>query len=175
MTGDGVTTVLGVDPGTQHTGWGVVARTAGGKIRHVANGVIAPSSGAELAEKLVFIRDGLRAVVELWRPESVAVEDLFVHRNARSALVLGHARAVALLVAADAGLAVSAYAPSEVKQSAVGNGRAEKAQVQEMVKFLLALPDVAPEDASDALAIAICHLQRGRPLPIKVAAIPRLR
>jgi len=150
---------LGIDPGSSVTGYGVVA-IDGSRLRHVASGAIRTRSGDPLPSRLRAIHDELVVVIEAHRPGSVAVEELFVARHARAALVLGQARGVALLAAAEAGLEVAGYAPRLVKQTVVGYGQAEKGQVAEMVRRLLGLDAVPrPADVTDALAIAICHLQ----------------
>ena len=153
--------MLGIDPGSRVTGYGVVEHAAS-TVRHVDNGALFLGSDKELSPRLLLIHDGLTAIIERYRPEAVAVEGVFASKNAQSALKLGHARGVALLVAARMGLPVFEYAPAEVKQAVVGHGRAEKRQVQEMVRILLRLPEIAQADASDALAVAICHCQHGR-------------
>ena len=154
--------VLGVDPGLRVTGWGIVGAT-GEELRALASGAIAPRTDGAREERLHHIFRELCAVIERWRPAEVAVEDPFVAQNARSALAIGEARAVALLAAAQAGLAVGAYAPAEVKLTVTGYGRSDKAQIQEMVRIQLGLA-TAPEpvDAADALAVALCHHLRRR-------------
>ncbi len=151
--------VLGIDPGSAVTGYGVVALD-GARLHHVASGAVRTRSGDPLPSRLRTIHDALVAVIETHRPTEVAVEELFVARHARAALVLGQARGVALLAAAEAGLEVAGYAPRLVKQTVVGYGQAEKGQVAEMVRRLLGLAEAPrPADVTDALAIAICHLQ----------------
>lgn len=152
---------LGIDPGSRATGYGVV-ELAGSRLVHVDHGVLRPPAGAAVPERLAFIFRGLAEVVERHRPGEVGVESIFQARNAQSALVLGQARGVALLAAELAGLPLVEYTPMQVKLAVVGYGRAEKGQVQEMVRRLLALPEAAPTDASDALAVALCHLQTSR-------------
>lgn len=154
--------VLGVDPGLRVTGWGVVGAN-GDKLRSLGSGTIALRGERPPAERLHHIFRELRAVIERWRPAEVAVEDPFVARNARSALAIGEARAVALLAAAEAGLPVQPYAPAEVKLAVAGYGRSDKTQVQEMVRIQLGM-EKAPEpvDAADALAVALCHHLRRR-------------
>lgn len=150
--------VLGIDPGTLVTGYGVV-EMRGSELLHRASGVVT-ASGPDLAARLATIFDTLEKVIAAHRPQAAAIEDLFHARNARSALTLGHARGVALLAVARAGVPVSAYAPPLVKKAVVGHGRADKRQVQRMVKMLLGLESEPAEDAADALAVAICHCQR---------------
>ena len=148
--------VLGVDPGSQRTGYGAV-ETDGRRHRLVEMGALAPGQRLSLSEKLRHIHDGLEALILRLRPDALAVEDVFHAQNARSAIVLGHVRGVVLLAGARAGLAVHEYPPATVKQQITGFGRAEKTQVAFMVTRLLEL-DAAAEagDAADALAVALC-------------------
>ncbi|MHB8879178.1 MAG: crossover junction endodeoxyribonuclease RuvC [Myxococcaceae bacterium] len=153
--------VLGIDPGSRFLGYGVV-EDARGRLCHVGHGVIRTDGSAPLEARLVEIFDELSQVVALFRPEAVAVEGVFTFRNARSALVLGHARGVALLVAARATLPVHEYAPARVKRSVGAGGAAGKDAVGRMVKTLLGLTSTGRHDAADALAVAVCHLNHGR-------------
>jgi crossover junction endodeoxyribonuclease RuvC len=154
--------VLGVDPGLRITGWGIVG-AAGDGLRSLGSGTIALRGDRPTAERLHHIFHELLGVIERWRPAEVAVEDPFVARNARSALAIGEARAVALLAATEAGLPVQDYAPTEVKLAVAGYGRSDKRQVQEMVRLQLGLATVPePVDAADALAVALCHHLRRR-------------
>ncbi len=154
--------VLGVDPGTLTSGYGIVAEEDH-KLFHVASGGISPSARQPFPKRLKKIYEELEKVIDKYHPHSVVIEDLFVSKNIKSALKLGHARGVAILVAMNAGLPVFEYAPLEVKQAVVGNGKADKKQVQLMVKTLLDLPKVPhPADAADALAAAICHIHSSR-------------
>lgn len=149
--------IFGVDPGSVHTGYGCID-TSGGRHRILACGALSPPSRSSFPEKLRAIHDGLTALLAEHRPETVAIEDLFYARNARSALKLGHVRGVVMLAAAAAGLPVVEYAPAEVKRAVVGYGRAEKQQVQHMVGLLLGLdPPPSRLDVTDALAVAVCH------------------
>jgi crossover junction endodeoxyribonuclease RuvC len=149
--------VLGIDCGTERTGYGVIA-SDGREHRLVAAGVIRTRTGSPLQERLLEIARGLREVIREHRPEAVAVEQVFHAANTKTALKLAHVRGVALLAAAEAGLELGEYSPLEIKSSVVGYGRAEKSQVQKMVGSLLHLDQpLASEDASDALAAAICH------------------
>lgn len=150
--------VFGIDPGSARTGYGCV-ESDGRRHRLVVCGAVAAPSRLPFAEKLGAIHRGLGSLLASARPDCVAVENLFHARNVRSALLLGHARGVALLAAVEAGVPVFEYSPAEVKRAVVGYGRAEKVQVQQMIKLLLGLarPPV-PHDAADALAVAICHL-----------------
>jgi crossover junction endodeoxyribonuclease RuvC len=148
--------IIGIDPGLRRCGWGII-ESEGNRLRFVACGTIAPDVAASLAERLAELHTGLRALIELHRPDEAAVEETFVSSGARSALQLGQARGVALMTPATMGLAVGEYAANLVKKSVVGSGHAEKAQVQMMVKALLPTADFRGADAADALAIAICH------------------
>jgi crossover junction endodeoxyribonuclease RuvC len=151
--------VLGIDCGGEYTGYGVVEQDDSGALHHLCSGAVhlVPREALEL--RLKKICEGLHAIIAEYSPEEVAIEDVFYAVNAKSALKLGHVRGVAMLVAAQAGLAVVAYAPLSIKSAVVGYGRAEKSQVQMMVARLLNLPEPPqPPDAADALAIAICHL-----------------
>lgn len=154
--------VLGVDPGTAITGYGLV-QEAEGQLQAVAYGAITTPSDWALPQRLLKIYRDLTALIREYNPTEGAVEQLFFSRNVKTALAVGQARGVALLALAEGGLAVHEYTPLQVKQSVVGYGRAEKAQVQELVKLLLGLEVVPqPDDAADALAIAICHLHSAR-------------
>jgi crossover junction endodeoxyribonuclease RuvC len=160
--------IFGIDPGSERTGYGCI-ETDGSRQRLVACGAISASPGADFPQRLLVIHEGLRALLEEHRPDAVAIEDVFHARNVRSALKLGHARGVALLAATQAGVPVTAYSPAEVKRAVVGYGRAEKQQVQHMVCLLLGLATVpSPYDASDALAVAICHLHSAAPAGVRM-------
>ena len=154
--------VLGIDPGTATTGYGLVTETDG-QLRAVAYGVIATPPEWLMPQRLQKIYRDLAVLIREHHPAEGAVEQLFFSRNVKTALAVGQARGVALLALADAGLSVAEYTPLEVKQSVVGDGRAEKKQVQELVRLLLELDVVPqPDDAADALAIAICHVHSAR-------------
>jgi crossover junction endodeoxyribonuclease RuvC len=148
--------IIGIDPGLRRTGWGVIA-CEGNRLAHLADGVILSDETETLAGRLVQLKRGLEAVVAQFAPDEAAVEETFVNKDARATLKLGHARAIALIVPALAGVRVAEYAPNMVKKSVVGAGHAEKQQVAHMVRVLL--PKARPEsaDAADALAVAICH------------------
>ena len=148
--------VLGIDCGTERTGFGVID-TDGIVHRMIDSGVIRTSAKDALPARLSFIAAELRKLIQQHAPDAVAVEDLFYALNIRSVLKLAHVRGVALLTSAEAGVPLGEYSPMEVKLSVVGYGKAEKIQVQLMVRSLLSLDAEAPEDASDALAVAICH------------------
>jgi crossover junction endodeoxyribonuclease RuvC len=150
--------VFGIDPGSERTGYGCV-ETDGSRHRILTCGAVRAPVTAPFSDRLFAIHTRLVELLVEYRPDAVAVESIFYAANVRSALKLGHARGVAMLAAAQAGLPVVEYTPSEIKRAVVGYGRAEKHQVQHMVKLLLALPAVpSPHDAADALAVAICHL-----------------
>ena len=150
--------IFGIDPGSVRTGYGCV-ETDGRSVRLVTCGAIAATSGDAFPERLARIHRELSSLLEGCRPDYVAVESLFHATNVRSALKLGHARGVAILAAVEAGCQVVEYAPAEIKRAVVGYGRAEKHQVQEMIRILLGLVEPpSPHDAADALAVAICHL-----------------
>jgi crossover junction endodeoxyribonuclease RuvC len=156
--------VLGVDPGTAITGYGLVRHAPDGdQLEAVAYGAINTPSDWAMPERLQKIYRDLSALIHEHHPTEAAVEQLFFSRNVKTALAVGQARGVVLLALAEGGLPVHEYTPLEVKQSVVGYGRAEKAQVQELVKLLLRLDAVPqPDDAADALAVAICHVHSAR-------------
>jgi crossover junction endodeoxyribonuclease RuvC len=150
--------IFGIDPGSERTGYGCI-EMIGSRYHLVICGALSAPARSTFPEKLKYIHMGLGALLARHRPDSVAVESVFFARNVRSALKLGHARGVALLAACDAGLPVAEYAPAEIKRAVVGFGRAEKHQVQQMIKLLLGLDaPPSPHDAADALAVAICHV-----------------
>lgn len=165
--------VLGIDPGSRFLGFGVVEER-GGRARHVGHGVVQADLDAPLAERLAQLFEGLRAAIERYAPDQIAVEGVFHHKNARSALILGHARGVALLLAAQARLSVHEYAPARVKKAVGASGNASKDAVARMVGTLLQV-DVAQTraDATDALAVALCHLSRARTAALVPSARPR--
>jgi crossover junction endodeoxyribonuclease RuvC len=148
--------ILGVDPGLRRTGWGVVT-IRGNALAFVAAGTVMAPLDGELAQRLAALHRGLTEVVRSFAPDEAAVEQTFVNRDASATLKLGQARGIALLVPAQAGLAVAEYAPNAVKKAIVGAGHAEKAQIRAMVRVLLPKADFDTDDAADALAIAICH------------------
>jgi crossover junction endodeoxyribonuclease RuvC len=152
--------VFGIDPGSGRTGYGCV-QSDGSRHRLIACGAITTLTTNSFPEKLKIIHAELGSLIARHRPDCVAIENLFHAVNARSALKLGHARGVAMLAAVEAGVPIVEYTPAEVKQSVVGYGRAEKGQVQAMIQLLLGLAaPPTPFDASDALAIAVCHLHK---------------
>jgi len=148
--------ILGIDPGSRITGYGVIEKQ-GNRLIHIDNGAIYTNSNDSLAERLKIIHDGLVRIIEQYAPMAMAVEEIFVAKNALSALKLGHARGAALLAGVNHKLPVHEYTALQVKNAVVGYGRAAKPQVQHMVRVLMNLPEIAQEDASDALAVAICH------------------
>jgi crossover junction endodeoxyribonuclease RuvC len=156
-------TVLGLDPGTRHFGWGVVTRV-GSRLVHVAHGVVSVADEGPLGDRLVAIESALVDVLTRFTPLEVSIESMFYAKDASSASKLAHARGVGLLVAARAGMAVYEYPPARVKRTVTGAGRADKAQVAHMIRVMLGLAATPPADAADALAIAVTHLQ-GRALP----------
>ena len=160
--------IFGIDPGSERTGYGCV-ETDGSRHRIITSGAIRTGASASFPEKLLKIHAGLAALLGECQPDCVAIENLFHANNARSALKLGHARGVAMLAAVQSGLPVFEYTPAEVKRAVVGYGRAEKHQVQQMVKLILGLASLpTPFDASDALAIAICHCHSVGPAGVSI-------
>ena len=154
--------ILGIDPGLNATGYGIVD-VDGDHCVHVHHGVVRTKASSERAERLVAIRDGVLAVARQWDVAFGAIESSFVGANARSAMALGEARAAAIVGMADAGLRVAEYSPALVKQTVAGYGRGEKSQIAEMVRLQLGLAVVpTPADAADALAIAITHWAHAR-------------
>jgi crossover junction endodeoxyribonuclease RuvC len=149
--------VLGIDCGTERTGWGVIT-SDGRSHRVVAHGVIRTSARDPLENRLREIAGALRAVLDAHKPDAAAVEEVFYSQNVKTALKLAHVRGVALLAVAEARVSLGEYSPLEVKSSVVGYGRAEKHQVERMVRILTGLEqEMATQDVSDALAVAICH------------------
>jgi len=166
--------IFGIDPGSERTGYGCV-ETDGSRHSIITSGAIRTAAAASFSEKLLKIHAGLAVLLGECQPDCVAIENLFHAKNARSALKLGHARGVAMLAAVQSGLPVFEYTPAEVKRAVVGYGRAEKHQVQQMVTLILGLAVLpTPFDASDALAIAICHSHSQTP-GVDVPKAPRSR
>ena len=151
-----LTVIIGIDPGSRVTGYGVV-RSAPGRTEYLTCGCIRLDTDGSFDERLVQLYDALSAVIAEHRPSEAAIEKVFMNRNADSPLKLGHARGVAMVAARRAGVSVSEYSATQIKQSVVGRGHAEKVQVQHMVKFLLGLSAEPSADAADALAAALCH------------------
>ena len=148
--------ILGIDPGTRITGYGIID-VEGNRLRHVDNGIVKTRSSDPLPLRLKAIYDGLTVVLKQFSPEAVAIEQVFLAKNPKAALTLGHARGTAVIASVNLNLEVHEYSALQVKSAVVGYGHAAKQQVQHMVKTLLNLPEVAQEDAADALAVAICH------------------
>ncbi len=156
-----MTRILGVDPGSQVTGYGFI-EAGPGKTQALLYGTLRPGKGLDLPDRLLAIHRDLAALIAEHGPDVVAVETAFYHKSARSTLVLGHVRGVVLLAVRQAALPVEEYAPREIKLSVTGNGGAAKEQVAFMVRGMLGLRDTPPLDASDALAAALCHWHRAR-------------
>jgi crossover junction endodeoxyribonuclease RuvC len=155
--------VIGIDPGTAITGYGLVREEVDGRLVTVDYGAILTPKKTPMEERLLQLFEGLKGVLALHQPERAAVEKLFFQRNVRTALSVGQARGVVLLALAQASLPISEYTPMEIKQAITGYGGADKRQIQHMVRALLELDEVPqPDDAADALAVAICHLHSAR-------------
>ena len=148
--------IIGVDPGLNHTGWGII-ESIGSRLVHVASGIISTHARMPLAQRLLHIHTALGEVIAEHAPHEAAIEETFVNRDARATLKLGHARGAAMLALAGGGLPVAEYAPNRVKKTVTGVGHADKRQVAHMVAMLLPQARPAGADAADALAVAICH------------------
>ncbi|MDD3288039.1 MAG: crossover junction endodeoxyribonuclease RuvC [Alphaproteobacteria bacterium] len=148
--------ILGIDPGLQHTGWGIV-KQEDNRLGFIAAGRISPPTKLPMAERLRFLAEGLAEVISKYKPKEAAIEKTFVNNNAGTALKLGQARGVAMVTAAQAGLNLDEYAANLIKQTVTGFGHADKTQIQAMVNLLLPGTGKMAADAADALAIAICH------------------
>ena len=148
--------MIGLDPGLNNTGWGIVDFQSG-RLSFVAAGVLKPRSDGAMADRLKALFSGILAVLEEYQPHTAAVEETFVNTNPRSALILGQARGIALMTPAFYGIPVAEYAANTIKKSVVGAGHADKTQVQAMIKLLLPSSGAQAADAADALAVAICH------------------
>jgi crossover junction endodeoxyribonuclease RuvC len=158
---------IGIDPGTAITGYGLVRESEDGELLIVDFGAILTTADMPMPERLLELYQRLRQLILLHRPQNGAVEKLFFQKNVRTALAVGQARGVVLLALAENSIPVSEYTPLEVKQAVAGYGGADKNQVQQMVRALLGMPDIPrPDDAADALAIAICHLHSSRSLQL---------
>lgn len=151
-----MTRILGIDPGLRHMGWGVVEQQ-GSRLRYLGSGTVSPPRSGAMGARLMALAGGVEDVIGNFEPDSAAIEETFVNEGARSALLLGQARGVALMVLAASGFEVGEYAATVVKKAVVGTGRADKRQVQDMVARLLPGARAATADAADALAVAICH------------------
>ncbi|MDP2600628.1 MAG: crossover junction endodeoxyribonuclease RuvC [Deltaproteobacteria bacterium] len=153
--------ILGVDPGTYFTGYGLIEKERSG-LKHIDNGLIAPLKTSLLPDKLKVLFDEISLLIEKFKPGEIALEDVFVAKNAKSSLKLGHARGVVMLAAAIKNVPVYEYPPAKVKQAVTGFGQATKDQMQKMVRLYLKLKEEAEENANDALAVALCHCQTMR-------------
>jgi len=155
--------ILGIDPGIATTGFGVVREADNGDLIALAYGAIETPKTTPLPQRLLSLRRQLMALIEQWRPTACAVEALFFASNAKTAMIVGQARGVALMTLCEAGLPIGEYTPLQVKQAIAGYGQADKKQMQAMVKLLLNLNTIPrPDDAADALAIAITHIHTAR-------------
>lgn len=148
--------ILGIDPGLQHTGWGVISKI-GNQLKYIDSGVISPDVKLEMSQRIFFLHNALKDIISKYQPNSSALEEVYVNTNSSSSLKLGQARGAIILSMAICGVHISEYATRLVKKSVVGVGSADKKQVLAMVKILLPNANVASFDASDALATAICH------------------
>ena len=155
-----VTLILGIDPGLNRCGWGLVA-SEGSRLSHVAHGVIKPPQQQQLASRLLFLLEELGTVLDQHNPHECAVEETFVNSNARAALALGQAHGVTLAAAARRGVVVAEYAPTTIKKAVVGSGGADKTQIAFMVRRLLPTAGDVTADAADALGVALCHAAHG--------------
>ena len=153
--------IIGIDPGLQRTGWGII-QVGSGKLNHIANGVCRSSTSKHLSSRLLEIFLQLKEIISMHLPTCAAVETTFVNKDAAGTLKLGQARGVALLAPAYAGIPVFEYAPNQVKKTVVGVGHADKTQVERMIKMQLPGADIKGLDASDALGIALCHAYQGK-------------
>ncbi|MFH1468554.1 MAG: crossover junction endodeoxyribonuclease RuvC [Pseudomonadota bacterium] len=156
-------TVLGIDPGSRVTGWGVLVRERG-RYRRIASGAVSGAKDATLAERLVAIHRELARVIAAYKPDEAAVEAIFHHRSSESALKLGHARGVVLLSLAEAGVPIFEYSTTHIKKAVTGYGQADKEQIQRVVAMLLGEAVEGPADVADAIAVAITHLAQARAL-----------
>jgi crossover junction endodeoxyribonuclease RuvC len=155
--------VLGIDPGTAITGYAFLTEDAAGEAQLLRYGVVETTAGTPMPQRLLAIHQQIGALVREFGPDAMAIEELFFKRNVTTAITVGQARGVVLLAAAQAGLPIYEYTPAVVKQALVGYGSADKAQIQEMVRMMLGLAEVPrPDDAADAVAVAICHLHSQR-------------
>jgi len=161
--------IIGIDPGLRRCGWGII-ESEGSRLRFVASGVVMPPVDLDMSLRLVALHEGLSDVIDQFQPDEAAVEETFVNAGARSTLLLGQARGVALLTPALKGLSVGEYAANLIKKTVVGTGHAEKEQIQVMVKLLLPKAEFKGADAADALAIAICHAHHRSSIELKARA-----
>jgi len=157
--------ILGIDPGSHVTGYGIIEKK-GNYLQHVLHGEIKPKKNSPLSATLIFVYQQLSAVISQTAPQAIALENIFYGKNVRSLIKQAQVRGVVIFAGADKGLDVFEYSPLEIKKAVVGYGRAEKRQVQVMVKAILKLPELPPADAADALATAICHANFLKEKPI---------
>jgi crossover junction endodeoxyribonuclease RuvC len=157
--------ILGIDPGSHVTGYGIIEKK-GNYLQHVLHGEIKPKKDSPLSATLIFVYQQLSAVISQTAPQAIALENIFYGKNVRSLIKQAQVRGVVIFAGADKGLDVFEYSPLEIKKAVVGYGRAEKRQVQVMVKAILKLPELPPADAADALATAICHANFSKEKPI---------
>jgi len=150
--------ILGIDPGTRITGYGLID-TERNQFRHIDNGCIIPRASAPMVDRLTAIASKIEAIIVEFQPDAVALEKAFFAKNAASALKLGQCRGVIMVVAGQAALPLAEYSPSEIKLAVTGSGRADKEQIQKMIRLRLTLPEEPQADAADALAVALCHAQ----------------
>jgi len=149
--------IMGIDPGFAITGYGIV-EYIGNKFSVVDYGAITTEASMPLPQRLLLLSNRLEELIKMYKPEAISIEELFFNKNIKTALTVGHGRGVAVLAAARSGVDVFEYTPLQVKQAVVGYGRAEKSQIQQMVKAILNLPAIPkPDDVADALAVAVCH------------------
>ena len=159
----GTRTVIGIDPGTAITGYGIIREESDGDLVWVAHGAITTPSDWDEPQRLLHLYQSLLAIIKETKPDCCAVENLFFQKNVKTAIKVGQGRGAALIAVAESGLVVGEYTPLEIKQAVVGYGNADKNQVQQMVKLLLKMDDIPrPDDAADALAVGICHLHSTR-------------
>lgn len=151
-----MTVILGIDPGSRITGYGLI-RSQGNSLHYLDSGCIRTTTAKVLSERLLLIFEGIQSLMTNFKPDEVALEQVFMHQNANTALKLGHARGAAMVACARPGVLVSEYSPRQIKQAVAGYGAADKAQIKHMVVQLLNLTRAPQIDASDALAVAICH------------------
>lgn len=163
-------TIVGIDPGLRRTGFGVIGVDANGRLTHRNHGVLAVDPRLSLPQRLALLFEALAAILERHHPDAIAIEQVFVNVNAEATLLLGQARGALIAAATRTAAPIAEYTALQVKQAVVGYGKADKAQVQEMVRRLLALPEPPPPDAADALACAICHAHQSRH-PLAQAAL----
>ncbi|MEQ9617675.1 MAG: crossover junction endodeoxyribonuclease RuvC [Deltaproteobacteria bacterium] len=153
--------VIGIDPGTRVCGYGVL-EFRNGEVTHIASGIITPASTLPIPERLKTVYDNIVKVIREHSPDVMSVEDIFFSKNVKSAIKLGEARGVALLAASSAGISIYEYSPTKVKLALTGRGRANKTEVQKMISRILGVSEFEAEDASDAVAIALCHINLSR-------------